>query len=98
MAHQKAGRLDAAEADCALSLAPGHPQALPCFQSGNPFTDATFRARFDAVLDEWGIARDRLLILPYLTHDDYLRVNIHSDVMVDCLTWSGGNTSIDAIV
>jgi len=71
---------------------------LVMFESGNPFTDATFRTRFGGVLDDWGIERDRLVILPYVTHDDYLRLNIHSDVMLDCLGWSGGNTSVDAVV
>ena len=71
---------------------------LVMFESGNVFTDATFRTRFGGVLDDWGIERDRLVILPYVTHDDYLRLNIHSEVMLDCLGWSGGNTSVDAVV
>jgi len=70
---------------------------LVMFESKNPFAQATFRARFDRVLDECGVASDRLLMLPFLRHDDYLRVNMHADVMLDCLNWSGGNTSLDAI-
>lgn len=70
---------------------------LVMFESRNPFSQSTFRTRFDRVLDEYGIGRDRLLMLPFLRHDDYLRVNMHADVMLDCLNWSGGNTSLDAI-
>ncbi len=38
----------------------------------------------------------RVKILPNLDHDDYLRVNMACDVMLDTLYWSGGNTSLDA--
>lgn len=39
----------------------------------------------------------RVKILPNLDHDDYLRVNMECDVMLDTLYWSGGNTSLDAL-
>src|SRR5450631_1757567 len=70
---------------------------LVMFESRNGFAQATFRARLDRVLEEYGIGKDRLLTLPFLRHDDYLRINMHADVMLDCLNWSGGNTSLDAI-
>ncbi|MEP7068661.1 MAG: hypothetical protein ABI789_05445, partial [Usitatibacter sp.] len=40
---------------------------------------------------------DRVVFLPYMTHDQYLRVNAVCDVMLDTLHWSGGNTSLDAL-
>jgi len=70
---------------------------LVMFESRNRFAQCTFRARLDRVLEDHGVGQNRLLMLPFLCHDDYLRVNMHSDVMLDCLTWSGGNTSLDAI-
>ena len=39
----------------------------------------------------------RVKILPYLDHDNYLRVNMACDVMLDTLFWSGGNTTLDAL-
>ena len=39
----------------------------------------------------------RVKMLPNLDHDDYLRVNLVCDVMLDTLYWSGGNTSLDAL-
>jgi predicted O-linked N-acetylglucosamine transferase (SPINDLY family) len=42
-------------------------------------------------------AREQMLVLPALPHDDYLRVNIACDAMLDTLHWSGGNTSLDAL-
>ncbi|MDO8597375.1 MAG: tetratricopeptide repeat protein [Sulfuricaulis sp.] len=70
---------------------------LVMFRSGNPFAQAAFRARLDPLLAEYGVSPQRVMMLPFLTHDDYLRVNMHADVMLDCLHWSGGNTSLDAI-
>ena len=70
---------------------------LVMFRSGNPFAQAAFRARLDPLLAEYGVSPQRVVMLPFLTHDDYLRVNMHADVMLDCLHWSGGNTSLDAI-
>ncbi|MCE9550134.1 MAG: tetratricopeptide repeat protein [Betaproteobacteria bacterium] len=39
----------------------------------------------------------RGIFLPSMAHDDYLRVNMLCDVMLDTLHWSGGNTTLDAL-
>jgi CRISPR-associated protein Csy1 len=41
--------------------------------------------------------KDRVIVLPALPHDDYLRVNLACDAMLDTLHWSGGNTTLDAL-
>ena len=41
--------------------------------------------------------RDQLIVLPTFPHDDYLRINLACDAMLDTLHWSGGNTSLDAL-
>ena len=41
--------------------------------------------------------RERAIVLPSLSHPDYLRVNRVCDAMLDTLHWSGGNTSLDAL-
>ena len=38
-----------------------------------------------------------MIVLPSLPHDDYLRVNLACDAMLDTLHWSGGNTTLDAL-
>jgi len=54
--------------------------------------------RIEAALAAHGVApAGRLHLLPYLAHEDYLRVNRLCDLMLDCLHWSGGNTTLDAI-
>ena len=39
----------------------------------------------------------RLVRLPVKEHDDYLRVNLACDAMLDARHWSGGNTTLDAL-
>jgi len=38
-----------------------------------------------------------MIVLPPFPHDDYLRINLACDAMLDTLHWSGGNTSLDAL-
>jgi len=41
--------------------------------------------------------RERVRVLPQVAHEDYLRINLICDAMLDTLHWSGGNTSLDAL-
>ena len=41
--------------------------------------------------------RERTRVLPQLTHEGYLAVNLACDVMLDTMRWSGGQTSVDAL-
>jgi CRISPR-associated protein Csy1 len=59
--------------------------------------DAALTAKFLARLGRAGVAPGRVRLLPQCPHEDYLRVNLACDVMLDTLRWSGGNTSLDAI-
>ena len=60
-------------------------------------TNALF-ARLVQALRARGLEpQGRGIILPSMAHDDYLRVNMVCDVMLDTLHWSGGNTTLDAL-
>jgi CRISPR-associated protein Csy1 len=60
--------------------------------------NTAFHRRLSAAFAPRGLAvDDRAVFLPYMTHEEYLRVNTWCDVMLDTLHWSGGNTSLDAI-
>ena len=60
--------------------------------------NAAFAARLSGAMSQRGLQFDeRTVFLPYMQHDQYLRVNASCDVMLDTLHWSGGNTSLDAI-
>ncbi|HET7777540.1 MAG TPA: tetratricopeptide repeat protein, partial [Rudaea sp.] len=56
------------------------------------------RKRLVAALSGVAARPDKhLLFLGQRTREEYLRVNLACDVMVDSLHWSGGNTSLDAL-
>lgn len=60
-------------------------------------TNALF-ARLSQALRARGLEpQGRGIILPSMGHDNYLRVNMLCDVMLDTLHWSGGNTTMDAL-
>lgn len=57
-----------------------------------------FITRLSGAFERRGLAAPgRVKILPSLPHDDYKRVNMLCDVMLDTPHWSGGNTSLDAL-
>ena len=77
----------------------GDPEGvLVLFEDRHPEVMVRFLARLDAVLAAHGLnAEARRIVLPTLSHEDYLRVNRLCDLMLDSLYWSGGNTSLDAL-
>jgi predicted O-linked N-acetylglucosamine transferase (SPINDLY family) len=79
-------------------LAQNPTAMLVLFAGRHPAVTDQFMRRFALALDRHGIAiRERTRVLPPVGHDDYLRVNLVCDAMVDTLHWSGGNTSLDAL-
>ena len=68
------------------------------FAGRHPNITNAFFARLSQTLREHGMEpQGRGIILPSMAHDDYLRVNLLCDVMLDTLHWSGGNTTLDAL-
>src|SRR6185503_2191306 len=76
-----------------------HPAAtLVMFDGRHANVTARFMRRMTAAFERSGITPDdRLIVLPALPHDGYLRVNLACDAMLDTLHWSGGNTTLDAL-
>jgi CRISPR-associated protein Csy1 len=71
---------------------------LVMFAGQNDGVTQRFIARLSAAFAEQGLApQGRVKLLPFVTHDDYKRINALCDVMLDTLHWSGGNTSLDAL-
>jgi CRISPR-associated protein Csy1 len=69
------------------------------FASHQDNVTQAFAQRLDRSLQARGLdIHDRVVFLmPSLAHPKYLRLNALSDVMLDTLHWSGGNTSLDAL-
>jgi CRISPR-associated protein Csy1 len=71
---------------------------LVLFEGRHPALTRKYTARLDRALGSAGIARaGRVHVLPQCGHDDYLRLNLVCDAMLDTVRWSGGNTSLDAL-
>jgi CRISPR-associated protein Csy1 len=71
---------------------------LVFFASVDGGTLRLFRERLSRAFQAAGIGmQSHTLFLPLRSRDDYLRVNLACDVMVDSLHWSGGNTTLDAL-
>ena len=71
---------------------------LVLFAGRHPVITDQYMQRLSRVFERHGIPiRERAIVLPRLTHPDYLRVNRACDAMLDTLHWSGGNTSLDAL-
>jgi CRISPR-associated protein Csy1 len=78
-------------------LAANPDTRLVLFQGRHPKLTATYLARLQAALAVHDVDRSRLIVLPTVGHDDYMRINMVCDAMLDTLHWSGGNTSLDAL-
>lgn len=76
-----------------------HRDALLLFFSGrHPAVTDQFMRRLERSLAQHGLAvRERVRVLPPVAHEDYLRINMVCDALLDTLHWSGGNTSLDAL-
>ena len=80
-------------------LLASNPRAMLVFFGGwHPAPIDRFMQRLKKTLDGFDIPiRERTRVLPQVGHDDYLRINMLCDAMVDTLHWSGGNSSLDAL-
>ncbi len=82
----------------AAVLAANPRASLVMFNGRHPRVTELLLHRIGRVFDAHGIsARERLIVLPPHPHEDYLRINLACDAMLDTLHWSGGNTSLDAL-
>lgn len=69
------------------------PQAQFIFPRGELLRERLKRAFADVNLN----SEDYCLFLTISTRQDYIAINFLSDVFLDTFTWSGGNTSLEAI-
>lgn len=80
------------------ALANDPKAVLVMFAGQNDAITQKFISRLSAAFAAQGLApQGRVKLLPFISHDDYKRVNCLCDLMLDTLHWSGGNTSLDAL-
>jgi len=82
-----------------LDILEREPRAvIVMFQSREEAIHQKFLDRLGKQFDRRNLSvTNRIRFLPRCSHQDYLRVNLACDVMLDSLYWSGGNTALDAI-
>ncbi len=79
-------------------LAANSTAKLVLFAGRHPAVTDQFMRRLQACLEQHGIAiRERSIVLPQLSHEGFLAVNLACDAMLDTMRWSGGQTSVDAL-
>jgi protein O-GlcNAc transferase len=79
-------------------LAANGDALLVLFAGRHPAVTEEFMRRLGAAFAQHDVSvRERVCVLPQVGHDDYLRINLACDAMLDTLHWSGGNTSLDAL-
>jgi predicted O-linked N-acetylglucosamine transferase (SPINDLY family) len=77
------------------------PQAqfvfLTFYRAGKLVTEQ-FLQRLKKTFASYGLnSEDYCVMLPRLTHEDYLNLNLVSDIFLDTFSWSGGKTTLEAI-
>ena len=75
------------------------PQAQFAFLSHpSDSINQQFSQRLKKAFADFGLdSEDYCILLPRLNQNDYLSLNLVSDVFLDTLGWSGGNTALEAI-
>ncbi|HEY9635381.1 MAG TPA: tetratricopeptide repeat protein [Coleofasciculaceae cyanobacterium] len=75
------------------------PQAQFAFISHSvPAITAQFQARLRGAFAKFGLnSEDYCVIVPRLERIDYFNLNLVSDIFLDTFSWSGGNTTLEAI-
>jgi predicted O-linked N-acetylglucosamine transferase (SPINDLY family) len=71
---------------------------LVLFEGENAWLTGAFRRRLERALVRRRVDPARVVVLKLLPRNDYLEVNRLCDVMLDTLHWSGGNTTLDALI
>jgi CRISPR-associated protein Csy1 len=71
---------------------------LILFAGRHPAITDQYMRRLSRAFDRHRLPiRERVRVLPALPHQEFLRINLVCDAMLDTLHWSGGNTSLDAL-
>lgn len=71
---------------------------LLLFEADTPALTRCYLDRLSSIFSRFDLdLGQRVIVLPYLKHPDYLALNRVCDAMLDPPYWSGGNTALDAL-
>lgn len=75
-----------------------NPEAIAVlFEAEFPEVTRDYRTRLNTRLRDRGVEERRVCFLPLMPRPQFLQVCGQCLAMLDCLRWSGGNTTIDAL-
>ena len=82
-----------------MAIAKRVPKAKFIFITSNNGNHVTqqFQQRLQSAFAELKSSEEDCLIMPRLDRDQYLSLNLSSDIFLDTIDWSGGNTTLEAI-
>jgi CRISPR-associated protein Csy1 len=67
------------------------------FEGESPETTQDYRQRLGVRMRDSGLGSERVCFLPLMPRSRFLQVCGVCTLMLDCLQWSGGNTTLDAL-
>ncbi len=82
-----------------VEIAKQVPKAKFIFITSNNgnYVTQQFQQRLQTAFAELHSSDEYCLIMPRLDRDEYLNLNLISDIFLDTIDWSGGNTTLEAI-
>jgi protein O-GlcNAc transferase len=82
-----------------VAIAKRVPKAKFIFITSNNGNHVTqqFQQRLQSAFAKLKSSEEYCLIMPRLDRDQYLSLNLSSDIFLDTIDWSGGNTTLEAI-
>jgi len=67
------------------------------YSNNGDYVTQQFQQRIQRAFSQLNSAEEYCLIMPRLNQNEYLSLNLSSDVFLDTIDWSGGNTTLEAI-
>jgi len=67
------------------------------YSNNGNYVTHQFQQRLQTAFAEFNDSEEYCLIMPRLNREEYLSLNLISDIFLDTIDWSGGNTTLEAI-
>ena len=90
-------KIQPADDDLLVAVLQANPEAVAVlFEGESPETTQDYRRRLGDRMRDSSLASERVCFLPLMPRSRFLQVCRLCTLMLDCLQWSGGNTTLDA--
>jgi CRISPR-associated protein Csy1 len=91
-------KIQPADDDVLIAVLCANPEVVAVlFEGESPETTQDYRQRLGVRMRDSGLGSERVCFLPLMPRSRFLQVCGVCTLMLDCLQWSGGNTTLDAL-